>query len=164
MPNLFPNHPKLETERFVLTATEEHEIPSLLELSWWQGKPVATLEQARETFAKVAEQYALGRCYHWQIRAKDISAVVGSVGYYRGFENAQGEVGYVMRADFQGRRIMTEVLPAVLAYGFEAKGLSRIIAVTKPDNVPSVALLARFGFLPESEREDGYRIYALQKP
>lgn len=159
--NLFPDHPRLETERFVLRAPRSDEIDFLfsLGLSFWEGKPAETLEIARESIRKTAKEYAAGRCYHWIAETKAGGEVVGSVGFYRGFEENRGEVGYVMNAAYRGRAIMTELLARALDFGFHDKKLDRIVAVTRPENLPSVALLTRAGFTFESNRDDGYAVY-----
>jgi ribosomal-protein-alanine N-acetyltransferase len=159
--DLFPGHPAIETEHFRLRAIRriETDLMHTLGLAFWGGKPAASLEIGRESVAKTAVEFIAGRCLHWVVESKHDASIVGCVGFYRGFENSQGEVGYVITAEARGRGIMTEVLPRLLDYGFREKKLQKIIAVTQAENLPSVALLAHFGFIYESERADGYRQY-----
>jgi RimJ/RimL family protein N-acetyltransferase len=56
--------------------------------------------------------YRRGETVHWGIEID--RQIAGTCGFYRGFANAVGEVGYVLRADFRGRGIMTAAMHAVL--------------------------------------------------
>lgn len=163
MKSLFPCQPRLETDLFLLREILAEEIDSLVELAFWGGKPVKTVEQARESIRKTSDEYSAGRCYHWIAESKTDGRVVGCIGYYRGFEDRQGEVGYVMKAEFQGKGIMTELLGCALGFGFREKGLERIIAVTHSENAPSLALLKRAGFIYEKDRDEGYQLFALSR-
>lgn len=140
--------------------SDEGEKMHALGLAFWNGKPATTPEFARAAFEKTAAEFKAGRCLHWVAESKVDRSIVGCVGFYRSFENDQGEVGYVIAAPFRGLGIMTELLPRLLDYGFRERALKRIIAVTHGENAPSIALLARFGFVYESDREDGYRLFA----
>lgn len=72
------------------------------------------------------------------------------------------------------RRLATEALAAILAYGFSELGLHRVEAQTVADNEESVRLLDRLGFQREGTRrghsfeEDGLfhdeAIYGLLAP
>lgn len=159
--NLFPGHPQIETSRYVLRPPREDEIDALfyLGLSFWGGKPAETLEIGRDSIRKTAAEFTAGRCLHWVAEAKDGGAVVGSVGFYRGFDGEQGEIGYVMNAEYRGRGIMSELLSRAVAFGHGEKGLKRIIAVTHSENIPSLALLTKAGFVFETARENGFHQY-----
>jgi RimJ/RimL family protein N-acetyltransferase len=55
------------------------------------------------------------------------------------------DVGYAYRPEFWSRGFAFEAAAAVLAHGREAFGLTRIVAITSPDNAASKALLLKLG-------------------
>jgi len=78
------------------------------------------------------------------------------------------EIKYAFRRDLWGRGLAREVAPALLAHGFGALGLERIIATVHADNAPSIRVLESCGMRLEGTetQDDGDRIatYALDGP
>ncbi len=69
------------------------------------------------------------------------------------------EIKYAFRRDTWGRRLASEIVPALLDHGFGALGLERIIATVHPENTPSVRVLESSGMRLEgiATHEDGER-------
>ena len=82
-----------------------------------------------------------------------ISPLVGFNGlvWERG---CRGEVAYDVSRRFWGQKVMDEVLPPVLAFGFLTLGLRRIEAMVTLGNNPSCRLLERHGFTREGVLRD----------
>ncbi len=89
--------------------------------------------------------------------------LIGTCGYYRGFDNQIGEIGYVLKKEYRNQGYMSECIPEILRFGFESLNLSIIKAITDENNEPSVKLLSAFGFDSTDEIEDGFRKYILHK-
>jgi ribosomal-protein-alanine N-acetyltransferase len=53
------------------------------------------------------------------------------------------EVGYVLRKNFWGQGLATEVVGALLQYGFQTLGLDRIVGVIMPGNKASARVLEK---------------------
>ena len=69
--------------------------------------------------------------------------------------NKQGEIGYWLRSDFEGKGLMTECVKASIKYGFEKLGLNRIVIKCNSENTKSAAIPKRLGFMLEGRlRED----------
>jgi RimJ/RimL family protein N-acetyltransferase len=66
----------------------------------------------------------------------------------------QGEIGWTLHPDVQGRGLATEGAEALLRLGFDALGLHRIIADADPRNSASTRLMARLGMRLEGEHRD----------
>jgi ribosomal-protein-alanine N-acetyltransferase len=64
-----------------------------------------------------------------------------------GFQNAY--LGYYVGAQYAGHGYMTEALKLVLRYAFEDLKLHRLEANIQPDNLASIALVKRAGFVRE---------------
>jgi ribosomal-protein-alanine N-acetyltransferase len=104
------------------------------------------------------EQYAdfLKRCRRadcacfFVCRAKD-GAIVGSINlsqiFRGGFQNAY--LGYHIGEQYAGQGYMTEAMRLMLRYAFEYLKLHRLEANIQPENVASIALVRRAGFVCE---------------
>ncbi len=68
----------------------------------------------------------------------------------RSVEHGNGEVGYVLHPDFQGRGLATEGAGAMLQLAFEQLGMRRMIARLDTRNVSSVRVLDRLGMRREA--------------
>jgi [ribosomal protein S5]-alanine N-acetyltransferase len=68
------------------------------------------------------------------------------------------EVGYTVFEGFRGRGYATEAARALIAWAQAEHGVHRFIASVAPDNVPSLALVRRLGFVQTGsqwDEEDG---------
>ena len=80
------------------------------------------------------------------IVVKDIKTVIGSIDFkYMPNEQGVSEIGYGMKAKYEGRGYMTEAVLAMISFG-KAKGIKMIIADTLIDNTKSQQVLGRCGF------------------
>jgi RimJ/RimL family protein N-acetyltransferase len=68
----------------------------------------------------------------------------------RSVEHGNGEVGYVVHPDFQGRGFATEAAGAMLQLAFDELGMRRMIARLDPRNVASARVLERLGMRREA--------------
>ena len=92
------------------------------------------------------------------------SVVVGSIGFFGPPEEAddgipETEVGYGLVEDARGAGLATEALGAVLAEA-DTSGV-RVRASVRPDNTPSIRVLAKCGFTElRGSSEDGELVMA----
>lgn len=79
------------------------------------------------------------------------SAIAGSINlsqiFLGGFRNAY--LGYYIGAKYAGQGYMSEAVRLMLQYAFEHLKLHRIEANIQPENVASIALVRRAGFIRE---------------
>ncbi len=99
---------------------------------------------------------AAGTGLRWAIRTRGNKAFVGTCGFTvlvweRG---CRGEIGYDVVQAYWGARVMDEVMPAVLDFGFRTLGLRRVEAMVTAGNHWSCALLERHGFIREGVLRD----------
>ncbi|MEM9887071.1 MAG: GNAT family protein [Bacteroidota bacterium] len=87
------------------------------------------------------------------------NAVAGSIGFVRiDKANRKGEIGYWLRADLQGKGIMTKACKAMITHAFEELGLNRIEIKASAENFPSRAIPERLGFQQEALlRQDTFK-------
>lgn len=146
--------PAIESERLSLRRLRRGDDPSVISISVYDGRFAATLRQARAIRRRISRDVRRGSSLHWAIQLRDSGVVVGTCGFYRGFADAAGEVGYILRSEYRGHGYMTEAVAAIVRHGFESLGLVRIFARTSPSNATSVAVLERVGFRLSEERGD----------
>lgn len=72
----------------------------------------------------------------------------------RSVEHRQGEIGWTLHPDAQGRGYATEAAREFLRIGFEELGLHRIVADADPRNEPSIRLMERLGMRREALTRD----------
>jgi len=138
--------PTLTNRRVILRAITPSDLDAIIEISVYEGVFAETKEDARAILARIDEDQADGNSLHWGICVPGRDEVLGTIGYYRGFVDAVGEVGYVMRPAYRGLGLMTAALRSVVAFGFGQLRLAAIVAHTGPSNEASIALLRRAGF------------------
>jgi [ribosomal protein S5]-alanine N-acetyltransferase len=137
--------PTLRSKRLLLRAPTAQDAPALLEISYYDGVQAANVGEARRMLEKIGADVARGKSLHWGLYLSG-GDLIGTCGFYRGYPDGSGELGYVLKAAFRGQGYMSEALGAVIACGFETLHLERIVAYTGADNRASVAVLERLAF------------------
>jgi [ribosomal protein S5]-alanine N-acetyltransferase len=86
--------------------------------------------------------------------------VLGWCGYHTWYVlHNRAEIGYILSDESRRRQgLMKEALQAVIRYGFEEMGLTRIEAMTAPDNDASNGLLTSMGFVLEGRLREHYLV------
>jgi ribosomal-protein-alanine N-acetyltransferase len=147
--------PSLSNGRITLRAVTPADMESLMEISFYDAKPAQSIEEAAQMQNRIDQDYAAGNSFHWCIEDLATKNVVGTCGYYRGFENGEGELGCVLRPAFYGKGYMTEAMKLAMDFGFNIIGLQKIVAMTSVHNDKAIQLLRRLQFLQtESLMED----------
>lgn len=142
----FKHFPLLEGEDIILRAVGLSDLKDLMEISYYDGLPARTLEDAVEMQRKIDRDQEEGSSIHWCIAQKTSGEILGTVGYYRGFPDGAGELGCVMREQFRGKGIMTKALDMAANYGLNTMGLQKVRAITTLQNTPAIRLLERAHF------------------
>lgn len=75
-------------------------------------------------------------------------SIIGRAGLNINEKTGNIQLGYVIREEYQGQGIATEVCQAILNYARKELELSRIELEVDPDNVKSLKLAKKLGFLP----------------
>jgi [ribosomal protein S5]-alanine N-acetyltransferase len=142
-----PPVPELANERVRLRPVLPADAADIVDISFYDGVAAASPADALAMLALIDADQARGASLHWGICLPGDDAVIGTIGYYRGFAGGVGEVGYVLRAPFRGRGIMTAALELVADHGLRRLGLTAVVAHTDAGNAASIALLRRTGFV-----------------
>ncbi|OUJ74538.1 GNAT family N-acetyltransferase [Hymenobacter crusticola] len=161
-PDVFPFFPELRTAQLRLRALVPADLDAVQPITFYDGQPAATREQAERMLAHIEQDYHNGQTIHWAVALANTNTLVGTCGFYRGFADAHGEIGYVLRSDYRSRGLMTEAVRAACVFGFEQLALQQIEAYTEPDNGASQRLLTRVGFTPTDPVVPELRCYVLR--
>jgi ribosomal-protein-alanine N-acetyltransferase len=96
----------------------------------------------------------------WTISLLEDPKMIGTMHLWKiSRENHRAEIGYLLDPAFQRKGLMYETLRAVLHYGFTTLKLHSIEANVNPNNLASIGLLEKSGFIREGYFKENY-LYA----
>jgi len=148
----FEIFPQIQTPRLTLRRLTTHDLDEFIGIAYVDGEFVQSVSEVRQFLVRIESSYRKEETINWGLVFED--ELIGACGYYRGFENQIGELGYVLKKGYRRQGLMREAAVAILQYGFDKLDLKRIIAYTAEDNLPSVGLLTRLGFKITNEKID----------
>ncbi len=139
--------PTILADRIILREIVLSDLDQILEISVYDGKPAADTAEALKMLQRIEQDYQNGETVHWGIADKNSNVIMGTCGYYRGFQDGAGELGCMLRPAFRGQGVMTETIQAAIDFGQQQMGLQHIFAITTRQNLKALALLDRLGFV-----------------
>lgn len=158
----FSPFPELNTARLLLRQLRPSDAPALYQLRsdpvlmQYIPRPLAKDEADALALIEMYNQSALNNeAINWCIADKETDELLGAIGFVRmKKENFRAEIGYILRANQQGKGIMKEALQAVEHYGFHVLKFHSLEAVIDPGNTASAMLLEKCGFVKEAHLRD----------
>lgn len=144
----------LETERLILRLQTTDDAAFILELlndpSWLQfigDRCVRTLDDARAYIlngpVRMYEQF--GFCLYLVERKED-HAQIGICGLVKRDSLKDVDIGFAFLPKYWSKGYAYEASSAVMLYGKDTLGLTRIVAITTQENQASTSLLEKLGF------------------
>lgn len=158
----FDTFPDLKNERILLREMLDSDIQHLIEISFYNGVPAQDLMDAQIMNGRIRLDYTNGESIHWVITRASDGEVLGTCGFYRGFKNNYGEIGYVMKRAHQGKGYMAEAISLMLEFGWKKLELKAIKAITSSDNEASIKVLQKAG-LKLIHTENNELIFLIRK-
>lgn len=149
--SIFPN---ITGNKILLREIISEDIYDLVEISYYNAVKASTVEQATAMLNNINNDYGNGNSIHWGIAEKETNKIVGTCGYYRGFDKQSGELGCVLLPQYRGQGYMTAAMLLAIEFGKKTMELKRIWAVTNQQNSEAIKLLERLNFIKISELED----------
>jgi len=150
----FTPFPNLTTERLVLRQivfddiNEFHRLKSderVLEFLYTKAK---TFDETRQFIKRINDGIDRNEWILWGITSKNENKIIGSICFWNIVEEqSRAELGYDLMPEYQGKGIMSEAVKAVIEYGFENMKLNFIEALPYSNNVKSIGLLEKNGFI-----------------
>jgi RimJ/RimL family protein N-acetyltransferase len=144
----------LETERLILRQFTVDDAPFILELvndaSWLRfigDRGIRTLEQAQAYILQgPVASYAQHGFGLYLVRRKQDGADIGMCGLLKRATLDDVDLGFAFLPQYCGQGYARESASATLAHARTQLGVSRIVAVTSPDNQRSILLLEKLDF------------------
>lgn len=148
----------LETDRLLLRRQRAADVPALVDL--WTDPAVTRYmggprdrERMQTVFEEIAQDPAAETYDLWPTIEKSSGRVIGNCGLTDKEVDGRHEIEvvYVLAAGAWGRGYATEIARALVTYGFEERGLSRIIALIEPENGASARVAEKAGLTFEKD-------------
>jgi [ribosomal protein S5]-alanine N-acetyltransferase len=153
--------PRLITERLVLREFTEDDAADIFrfrrdrEVQKYNTDPMRDVSEARGLIRTMHAWFVTRQAIQWGITLRDEDRVVGICGIHDlSRRHRRAYVGYDLAREQWGRGIASEAMRAVVRFGFEQLDLNRLEAITIAENVRSIRLLERIGFLLEGVRRE----------
>ena len=137
------------------------DIKDLVEISFYDAVQAETLQQATEMQTKINRDYIDGNSIHWGIVDNLANKIVGTCGYYRGFD--EGELGCVLLPQYHGQGYMTAAMLLAIDFGLNNIGLKRIWGATSQQNIKAIQLFERLNFMKVADLADNEIEYELRQ-
>ena len=143
----------LESDRLRLRWLNTDDAPFIVELlndpGWLEfigDKGVRTVEDARNYIEKgPAASYAEFGFGLNLTELKESGTPIGICGLIQRDVLEDVDVGFAILPQYRGQGYAREATAAVIAHGHTAFGLTRIVAITTPDNINSIRVLEKVG-------------------
>jgi RimJ/RimL family protein N-acetyltransferase len=147
----------LESERLILRGFTDADLPILLA---YRNDPEIARYQSWDSFSEaeakvfLREQQALepgtpGKWFQFAIEEKSSGLLVGDCALHIDDAGQQGEIGFTLAGQQQGKGFATEAVTRMCDYAVTDLCLHRLVAICDCRNHTSVALLERLGFRRE---------------
>ena len=148
MNNLPPykDFPNLENENILLKEIEKQDIPTIKSITSYNRVLAKDEIEAWDFIKKIKNNYNNGLSIHWGIFEKQSNQIIGTCGYYRGFENKRGELGCILLPDFRAKGFMKQALQLAINFGYTILQLNEIYALTNNNNIQAKNLLNSLNF------------------
>ena len=133
-----------------------HSDPEVVRYVPWPVRDRVATEETLRVKLTQTELVAPGQWLVLAVELGETGTVIGEV-LLKWASDGQGEVGFALGRDHQGRGYAAEAATAMLRLGFDDLGFRRITAVVIDGNASSARLLTRLGFRQEARFVDGVR-------
>jgi ribosomal-protein-alanine N-acetyltransferase len=159
--------PRLTTLRTTLRPINPNDIDFIFTLfsrpetnKYSEHPDIATKKEATEMYEKFMKPCNES---HFRLIIENTDHTpMGTIGLYNySINHRRAEIGYDLLKEYWGLGIMSETVKAIVEYGFEELNLVRIEATVDSENIGSIRVLEKNGFVLEGQR--AMRYYYRQK-
>ena len=144
----------IQTDRLVLRPPEPGDAPCIHRLigEWEVARMTANVPHpyedgmAEDWIAKSVRELEAGEAYHVAVTRSDTPDLIGAVGL--GLPEQRAPVlGYWIGRPYWGQGYATEAAGGLVAFGFDALGVEKVIASVMLENLASGRVLDKLGFV-----------------
>lgn len=157
---------RLETDRLILRRFVDSDLPVLFayrndpEVARYQSWGVTDKSGLQDFMQsqKSLQPGTPGEWFQFAIELKSTGELIGDCVLRTGMEDSrQGEIGFTLARQHQGKGFAFEAVSMLLEYAFTKLALHRIVAITDCENTFSIRLLERLGM-----RREGHFLQSIQ--
>jgi ribosomal-protein-alanine N-acetyltransferase len=161
---VFRTFPVLETDRLTLRAFTLEDTASFFEIrsshkvmKFMDSFPHQTHNESRKMIVQMLDSFVENAGINWAIELVETRRMIGYIGLWRIiYENVRAELGYSLHPDFWGNGYMKEAIGEVLRFGFNEMNVHSIEDSVNPNNISSINLLKKMGFVKEAHFRQNY--------
>ena len=153
--SVFDSFPTLTSERLLLRKLVQADFLAMKEII--EGRPLGNDITPAELLKQVDHDFGGRKAITWGIEWEGV--LVGTCGYYRGFADDVGEIGFVMRPGYRRKGIMREAVQIAMDFGYNGMALRMITAYTRDDNPATIAMIIGLDFSKTEVMSDLFRRY-----
>ena len=108
------------------------------------------LEKAQVELAYWGRLFDYRHSFYWAIAIKETNKIIGTCGFnYWNKTHNRAEISYDLDYNYWGKGIMTKAVKAISDFCMETMRAQRIQATVALDNVPSIKVLEKSGYVAE---------------
>jgi ribosomal-protein-alanine N-acetyltransferase len=160
----FNPFPTINTERLVLRQLTPDDTKAIFALrsdenvlKYTSITAPKTLDDAAAYIEKILNLQRSGEGIMWGIGLKNEGKLIGNICIWNiARENYRAEIGYSLLSAYHGKGFMQEAIKPIINYAFNTMYLHSIEAQLSPDNLASINVLERTGFVKEAHFKDNY--------
>lgn len=128
-----------------------HSRPDVVRYLYWETRDRAQAQEYLEGKIRLTALEKEGDGLVLAVVWREVGKVVGQVSLeWLSREHRQGEIGFIVNPDYQGRGLATEAAEVMLRLGFEDLGLHRVMGRCDARNLASAGLMKRLGMRQEA--------------
>jgi len=154
----------LESERLIQRRIGKEDADKLFDYrsdrvtNMYQGFIPTSLEQVERFLEGSATEINIPESrYQVGVYTKLSKKLIGDISlHFTGRENRQVEIGVTLKKDYQSNGYASEALKVLLDYLFNELDKHRVYGYIDPENVASMALMKKLGFVKEAHFRQSY--------
>ncbi len=151
--DIFSNLPTIETERILLRKMSLNDAKDMFEyaqdsqvskyITWYAHH---SIQDSKLFLQDTINNYQNNQVSSWGIVHKAEQKFIGTAGFIDwNIEQARAEIGYTLSGKYWGKGYMTEVVNAIIYFGFTTMMLNRIEARCVIENIASARVMEKVG-------------------
>ena len=142
----YPIYPSLTNNKISLKEIQEENVDEIISITSYNRILAKDKIEAWNMIQQLKQDYQNGKSLHWGIFDQSTDQIIGTCGYYRGFENSRGELGCVLLPKFRRKGYMKQALQLAIDFGYDVLKLNEVFAYTNNDNLDAINLLKSLNF------------------
>ncbi|MBG9587608.1 GNAT family N-acetyltransferase [Cytobacillus firmus] len=162
MKGIFLDLPTIETERLILRKVRIEDVPDIYEYTsdrliskYTPWDYHNNINFTMKFVDNLIENYKNDTESDWVIELKEEKKVIGLCGFVRwDKKHHRIEIAYSLSRTYWHKGFATEAIKSLIGFGFEQMNINRLEAKVHPQNIASIRVLEKIGFIFEGHLRD----------